>query len=548
MTTNSVIIKYPLDLTGLSPDNLVTNESHIAPRERARGFAPKYGAFFTKSIRIIHVGTGQPLAAGRDYICLHLYEKATRATGQEVCAAVLITNDAMDGEFLITYQVLGGEFSGNVEVIEDLLAQLALDNRPVKWGDILGLPNAFPPSEHLHDIDDLYGFEYMVDALERIRAAILLGDYHDHDEIRQRIENLKLFLEEQDQQLQSQIDAHLKDASNPHKTTKAQVGLGNVDNFLTATQVQAETGTDKQSFMTPFLTMASIEHNALTPLRAHIADKSNPHATTKAQVGLGLVDNFATATQVQAETATDKQTFMTPFLTMASIARNALVPLQAHIDDKGNPHQTTKAQVGLGNVDNFVTASQATAEAGVDKQSFMTPFTTMASIGKNAIAPLNQHIADKANPHSTTKAQVGLGNVDNFATASDAEALAGTSRTVFMTPFHVAALVDKNAGAALKGHVDDKGNPHATTKAQVGLGSVDNFATATVQQAAAAAANNLFVTPAGLNAFWDAKTPWLDARYVIRNSQVDGSIHISYGRVYVWCAGAWRQIWPAQWA
>ena len=548
MTTNSVIIKYPLDLTGLSPDSLVTNESHTAPRERARGFAPKYGAFFTKSVRIIHVGTGQPLAAGRDFICLHLYEKATRATGQEVCAAVLITNDAMDGEFLITYQALGGEFSGNVEVIENLLAQLALDNRPVKWGDILGLPNAFPPSEHLHDIDDLYGFEYMVEALERIRAAILLGDYHDHDEIRQRIENLKLYLEEQDEQIQAQIDTHLNDASNPHKTTKAQVGLGLVDNFATATQAQAEIATDKQTFMTPFLTMASIEKNSLVPLRAHIADKSNPHATTKAQVGLGNVDNFLTATEAQATTATDKQSFMTPFLTMASIEHNALVPLRAHIADQGNPHATTKAQVGLGLVDNFPTATQPQAEAGVDKQSFMTPFATQAAIAKNALGPLAAHAADKNNPHSTTKAQVGLGSVDNYPTASDAEALAGTSRNAFMTPFHVAALINQNAGSALKGHVDDKGNPHATTKAQVGLGSVDNFATATVQQAAAAAANNLFVTPAGLATFWDSKTPWLDARYVIRNSQVDGSIHISNGRVYVWCAGAWRQIWPAQWA
>lgn len=548
MTTNSVIIKYPLDLTGLSPDSLVTNESHTAPRERARGFAPKYGAFFTKSVRIIHVGTGQPLAAGRDFICLHLYEKATRATGQEVCAAVLITNDAMDGEFLITYQALGGEFSGNVEVIENLLAQLALDNRPVKWGDILGLPNAFPPSEHLHDIDDLYGFEYMVEALERIRAAILLGDYHDHDEIRQRIENLKLYLEEQDEQIQAQIDTHLNDASNPHKTTKAQVGLGLVDNFATATQAQAEIATDKQTFMTPFLTMASIEKNSLVPLRAHIADKSNPHATTKAQVGLGNVDNFLTATEAQATTATDKQSFMTPFLTMASIEHNALVPLRAHIADQGNPHATTKAQVGLGLVDNFPTATQPQAEAGVDKQSFMTPFATQAAIAKNALGPLAAHAADKNNPHSTTKAQVGLGNVDNYPTASDAEALAGTSRNAFMTPFHVTALINQNAGSALKGHVDDKGNPHATTKAQVGLGSVDNFATATVQQAAAAAANNLFVTPAGLASFWDSKVPWLDARYVIRNSQVDGSIHISNGRVYVWCAGAWRQIWPAQWA
>lgn len=374
MPIDKIIVKYPLDLTGRSPDNLVNNESHIVPRERSRGFAVNYGAYFTKSIRIVHVATQKVLTPHTDFICIHLYEKAARATGQEVCAAVLLTNDELDGEFLVTYQVVGGEFSSNVSVIEELIAQLELDKRPIKWGDILGLPNAFKPSEHIHDVDDLYGFEYMIEALDRIRAAITLGDYYDHDEIRQRIENLKKYLEEQDEQIRDALEVHLKDASNPHKTTKAQVGLGNVDNFLTATQVQAETGTDKQSFMTPFLTMASIERNALVPLRAHIADKNNPHATTKAQVGLGNVDNFLTATQVQAEAGLDKQSFMTPFTTMASIAKNAVAPLNAHIADKDNPHATTKAQVGLGSVANFPVATQAQVNSGAPG-AYVTPDT-----------------------------------------------------------------------------------------------------------------------------------------------------------------------------
>lgn len=374
MPINNIIVKYPLDLTGRSPDNLVNNESHVVPRERSRGFAVLYGAYFTKSIRIIHAATQKVLVPHTDFICIHLYEKAARATGQEVCAAVLLTNDALDGEFLVTYQVVGGEFSSNVSVIEELIAQLELDKRPIKWGDILGLPNAFNPSEHIHDVDDLYGFEYLVEALDRIRAAITLGDYYDHDEIRQRIENLKEYLEEQDAQIKKSLETHLKDAGNPHKTTKAQVGLGLVDNFATATQAQAEVGTDKQSFMTPFTTLASIEKNALVPLRAHIADKTNPHATTKAQVGLGNVDNFLTATQAQAQAGVDKQTFMTPFLTMASIAKNAIEPLNAHVSDKGNPHGTTKAQVGLGKVEDYPVATQAQVNAGTPG-AYVTPDT-----------------------------------------------------------------------------------------------------------------------------------------------------------------------------
>lgn len=243
MTMNGLIIKYPLDLTGLSADNLVTNESHTAPRDRARGFAPNYGAFYTKSVHLVHVTSGRPLVAGTDYQCLHLYEKATKASGQEVCAAIQILNDELDGEFLLTYQVVGGEFSANVSVIEELLKQLALDNRSVKWGDILGLPNAFPPSEHLHDVDDLYGFEYLVEAMERIRSALLLGDYYDHEEIRQRIETLRKYVDELNASQGDALELHTQDHANPHQTTKAQVQLGSVENYPPATQAEILAGT-----------------------------------------------------------------------------------------------------------------------------------------------------------------------------------------------------------------------------------------------------------------------------------------------------------------
>ena len=41
--------------------------------------------------------------------------------------------------------------------------------------------------------------------------------------------------------------------------------------------------------------------------------------------------------------------------------------------------------------------------------------TTLSDIGVNTHAQIDAHIASSANPHSTTKAQVGLGNVDNTA-------------------------------------------------------------------------------------------------------------------------------------
>lgn len=67
------------------------------------------------------------------------------------------------------------------------------------------------------------------------------------------------------------------------------------------------------------------------------------------------------------------------------------VDLTAHIQNKNNPHNVTKQQVGLGNVTNVEQAS---------KQDF------------------NNHATNRNNPHGVTKSQVGLGNVDNVRQAS----------------------------------------------------------------------------------------------------------------------------------
>ena len=86
------------------------------------------------------------------------------------------------------------------------------------------------------------------------------------------------------------------------------------------------------------------------------------------------------------------------------------------------------------------------------------------------------HTNDKNNPHSVTKSQVGLGNVDN---TSDADKPVSSKQAVAIDAVEDQIIL----------HKDNKSNPHAVTKAQVGLGNVDNTSDAskpisTAQQAA----------------------------------------------------------------
>lgn len=95
--------------------------------------------------------------------------------------------------------------------------------------------------------------------------------------------------------------------------------------------------------------------------------------------------------------------------------------LSSHTGNKSNPHGVTKSQVGLGNVPNVATNDQtptyndATAFATlVSGEKLSVAFSKI----KLAITNLINHIANKNNPHSVTKSQVGLGNVDNTSDAN----------------------------------------------------------------------------------------------------------------------------------
>jgi hypothetical protein len=191
-----------------------------------------------------------------------------------------------------------------VTALAEMVETLDLDERVVNWGDLLGKPTAYPPTAHLHDIGDVYGFEYVVEALESIRHAILMGDQATFDELRGIISIINQLLND-----------HKDDLNNPHQVTKAQVGLGNVDNYPTAELVDAQAGVSDTTFMTPFKTV-ELMNSIFTPIfEAHTENINNPHQVTKAQIGLGNVENFRVATRSEAVAGQSVNTYMTPLTT-----------------------------------------------------------------------------------------------------------------------------------------------------------------------------------------------------------------------------------------
>lgn len=158
-----------------------------------------------------------------------------------------------------------------------------------------------------------------------------------------------------------------------------------------------------------------------TTINAHVNNKTNPHNVTAAQLGLGNVTTE-----------------------LATVERD----LSAHEKNTDNPHKVTAAQIGLGNVDNT---------SDMDKPVSTAQGTAIGSVEYLLV----QHEKDTVNPHSVTAAQVGLGAVNNTA---DADKPVSTKQ----------AAAIKVVQDDVTAHKNNIKNPHMVTAAQVGLGNVNN--------------------------------------------------------------------------
>lgn len=80
---------------------------------------------------------------------------------------------------------------------------------------------------------------------------------------------------------------------------------------------------------------------------------------------------------------------------------------------------------------------------------------------------VNNHIANKSNPHTVTKTQVGLGNVNN---TSDADKPVSTAQA---TAIADAKAAGTTAQTSINSHAGRRDNPHVVTRAQLSLATTD---------------------------------------------------------------------------
>lgn len=178
---------------------------------------------------------------------------------------------------------------------------------------------------------------------------------------------------------------------------------------------------------------------------SHRAATDNPHAVTKAQVGLSNVPN-TDATARANHTGTQAASTISDFDTEVSNNTDVAANSAHRAVTSGNPHQVTKGDVGLGNVPNTDATNRAN-HTGTQAASTITGLSAVATSG--AYSDLSGTPAIPADTDDITEAT-----------------------NLYYTEVRVSANSDVAANTTHRGVTT--GNPHSVTKADVGLGNVTN--------------------------------------------------------------------------
>ena len=267
-------LNYSYDPTGFALGNLVQDELKVIVAPTADQLytydVPDAAPFFGTSVNIYTQPKqgGVKLVEGQDYELALIFSAGKENLGQMIYGAIIWLNSNYVGNVYITYQTLGGTFAINdTMVLRQVLAAQYRDIRTVTFDQIAGVPSAFPPNSHTHDVEEVKDFQDVVAALSQIASALIAqvgqsGSGSDSGAL-------------------GIIIQHLQNNTNAH--SKAAVGLGNVSNYSVAS-VDELSSSRNDRYVTPlhvyYLYGRLIAAERLDDIRTALDTITNQASTT----------------------------------------------------------------------------------------------------------------------------------------------------------------------------------------------------------------------------------------------------------------------------
>lgn len=243
---------YPLDLTGEREANRIS-ERHVIGVNQYRAFSLKHGPFYTKGLTVKERNGTKPLRRGIDYECVFFYSKLAMLTkGLEIAGVIVIINPDVSTDIEVHANIVGGPYTHTAEAIQQAIEALELDNRNQYWREVVEKPDLFQPTPHIHDLGDVFGFQFIVDIIGQMTDVLMIGDNAQMVDIKERIKALE-------DDLKRRFKEHFEDKKNPHKVTAHQANAyfkEEIDKFLE--DVQKQFGENAETFSDVFRRIGEI--------------------------------------------------------------------------------------------------------------------------------------------------------------------------------------------------------------------------------------------------------------------------------------------------
>lgn len=211
------------------------------------------------------------------------------------------------------------------------------------------------------------------------------------------------------------------------------------------------------------------------------ADKVKLDTTLPNQIAAETAAREAAISGVQGELADDIAQEVLDRNAAIKVAQDALqANITKEVTDRKNADNTLKTTLekAIADAKTELETADATLQGNItkevnDRKGEITRveklITDEAATRAQADIDVNEkvdlHIANKSNPHGVTKAQVGLGNVNN---TSDADKPVSTAQA---TAIADAKAAGTNAQTNLTTHMQNMSNPHGVTRDQLGMGT-----------------------------------------------------------------------------
>ena len=229
---------------------------------------------------------------------------------------------------------------------------------------------------------------------------------------------------------------------------------------------------------------SSISIPAVTTTKAGVmaaADKIKLDTTLPKQISDEVAARTAADEAIRGELADDIAQEVLDRDAAIKVAKDALqASINKEVTDRTNADATLKTTLekAIADAKTELETSDATLQGNITKEVndrkgeitrveklITDEAATRAQADIDVNEKVDSHIGNKSNPHGVTKAQVGLGNVNN---TSDADKPVSTAQA---TAIADAKAAGTNAQTNLTTHMKNMSNPHGVTRDQLGLGT-----------------------------------------------------------------------------